>query len=88
MASSENGNASSERRIDDLVARCLDALVSGESVEPEQVLAEHPDVGAEVLSRLEAFRDLEAAARADDAPRTLGDYTIRRRVGRGGFGVV
>ncbi|MBI4601534.1 MAG: hypothetical protein HY721_06175 [Planctomycetes bacterium] len=87
------GGFDPEAEIDDLVASYVDRLVGGERVSPERVLEEHPDVGREVLSRLRVFLEAGGAEAASDdgagpALGTIGDYTLRRRIGRGGMGVV
>ena len=76
------------QRIDDLVAEYLDRLNSGETLDPFAILTAHPEVGAEVVDKLETFVDL--ATKTPEAPpvRILGDFTLRRQIGRGGMGAV
>jgi serine/threonine protein kinase len=85
----ENGArfARREEMVEEVVAAYLDRLNAGESLDPDAILLEHPDVGAEVLADLETF--VQAGGGATGVPcLTIGDYTLRRRIGRGGMGVV
>ncbi len=40
------------------------------------------------LTNLETFVDLSSGSDANEPLGTLGDYTLRRQIGRGGMGVV
>ena len=76
-----------EEMIEELVAAYLDRLNAGESLDPDAILLEHPDVGVEVLADLETF--VQVCGGTTGIPcLTIGDYTLRRRIGRGGMGVV
>jgi serine/threonine protein kinase/Tfp pilus assembly protein PilF len=74
--------------IDRKVGEYVDRINSGSSIDPIEVLAENPIDGPEILERLERFIDSFAVARTPDPLGTLGDYTLRRQIGRGGMGVV
>src|SRR5436305_15225372 len=89
-----------ERLLDEVVAAYLRAAADGQTPDRAQLLAEHPDLAADLV---EFFADqdrlqhlaapLRAVARAaageeDLVARTLGDFRILREVGRGGMGVV
>ncbi|MBI4604341.1 MAG: protein kinase [Planctomycetes bacterium] len=92
-ASGSRGGERSEERIQEIqeiAARYADRLIAGEKVEAEEVLAAHPTLGPEVLEHLEVFIGLGGpGASGEDCPLgTLGDYTLRRPIGRGGMGVV
>ena len=79
----DEGGSNSD--LDELVADYLDRLNSGESLDAFDILGEQPDLGSEILRGLRAFLELES----DNQPLgTLGDYTLRRQIGRGGMGVV
>ncbi len=73
--------------VDDIVAEYADRLIAGEKVEAEEILTTYPTLGGEILEQLEAFVHL--CPKTNDTPLgTLGDYTLRRQIGRGGMGVV
>jgi tetratricopeptide (TPR) repeat protein len=73
---------------EELLARYIDRLNDGERIDPALIRAEHPELGDKLLQDLEAFIDLSRAHEEMLTARTLGDYTLRRRVGRGGMGIV
>ncbi len=75
-------------KIDQLFAEYLDRLNAGEKLDPLNVLYEHPNVGPALLEKLEAFIDLAQDSPTGQPLGTLGDYTLRRQIGRGGMGVV
>ncbi|HAK95911.1 MAG TPA: hypothetical protein DCM87_13195 [Planctomycetes bacterium] len=91
MPDSNNNPASREGAgpsFEDLLARYIDRLNDGERIDPALIRAEHPELGDKLLQDLEAFVDLSRAHEEVLAARTLGDYTLRRRIGRGGMGIV
>lgn len=77
-----------EREIEELLAHYVDRLNAGERLDPHQILAEQPFRGAELLEEIEAFMAVHPSSAAAQPLGTLGDYTLRRQVGRGGMGVV
>ena len=77
-----------DQALEDLVARYVDRLTAGERLDRDQVLAEEPDRGQEILEQIEAFVAIGEPGRPLLPLGTLGDYTLRRQIGRGGMGVV
>ena len=78
----------SREEFEELLASYVERLNAGEGLDPDRILAENPIDGFELLEYLE---DYVAAAPggSDSSPLgTLGDYTLRRQIGRGGMGVV
>jgi tetratricopeptide (TPR) repeat protein len=76
------------QEIEDLLSRCLDELNEVGFIDPEQILAAHPDLGPAVLEDLQAYIQLRSDGNPAQLLGTLGDYTLRRQIGRGGMGVV
>jgi hypothetical protein len=75
------------------LARVLDQyladLEAGRAPPREQLLAEHPDLAAQLEPCLSGIEFIHRAARpGPEAPTRLGDFQIVREVGRGGMGVV
>src|SRR5262245_56592935 len=88
-----NGAASSPW-LDDLIDALSKRIQAGEAVDPEAVVAAHPEHAAALRRVLPAIQALavlspEAAAGGPgEALGELGDYRLLREVGRGGMGVV
>ncbi len=75
-------------KLERLVGRFVDRLTAGESIDPAKVLAEEPELGREVLKELETFLALGAPDRPSTPLGSLGEYELRRQLGRGGMGIV
>ncbi len=82
-----NSATQRERQLEELFAYYVDRLNEGDEINPQEILARHPELGAHLLEYLEGYIDPDAAPTMP-SDRTLGDYTIRRQIGRGGMGVV
>ncbi|MCH9035518.1 MAG: serine/threonine-protein kinase, partial [Planctomycetes bacterium] len=83
----KTGAGHEEHELEKLFASYVDRLNRGDELNPQEILAKHPLVGEQLLACLEDF------VGAGNAPinvqlQTLGDYTLRRQIGRGGMGVV
>ena len=89
VADGKKGNdpRNDEHELEELFASYVDQLNRGDELNPQAILAKHPLVGEQLLACLEDY------VGPDTAPinvqlQTLGDYTLRRQIGRGGMGVV
>ena len=80
--------ASDERDLEELFASYVDRLQSGEKLDAEKILAENTILGSELLDYLEEYIDRSSDGGDVEPLGTLGDYTLRRQIGRGGMGVV
>ncbi len=78
------------QRVDELLLAYIDRLNAGEWIHREVVEAEHPQLAAEIMVEFETFLRLgDGDGDGDTQPLgTIGDYELRRQVGRGGMGVV
>ena len=68
--------------------KLMDRLSDGEHLNSDVILEKHPELGEDVLRQLTLYIDLETTTAGDPPLGTLGDYTLRRQIGRGGMGVV
>ena len=74
--------------VDEIFALYVDRLNRGERLDANKIFAEHPRHAEELLELLEDFVEIADDGDASTPLGTLGDYTLRRQIGRGGMGVV
>ena len=84
--SKNNGNDDLE--FDLLVGHYIDQLNAGLRLDHDKIKSEHPDIASDLLTRLAAFEEIDVDFDVPAPLGTLGDYTLRRQIGRGGMGVV
>ncbi|MBN1835032.1 MAG: serine/threonine protein kinase, partial [Spirochaetales bacterium] len=82
---SDNTNSS---KLELLLAEYVDRLNAGEAFNIEKIRADHPRVAEELIAQLRVLQGLFQDNESSVALGTLGDYTLRRQIGRGGMGVV
>ena len=76
-----------EQELEELFASYVDQLNRGHELNPQEILTEHPLVGEQLLACLEDYIGTDTAPTSVQL-QTLGDYTLRRQIGRGGMGIV
>ena len=76
-----------EQQLEDLFASYVDSLNQGDELDPQEILSKYPLVGEQLLVCLEDYVGADTPS-IDSQIRTLGDYTLRRQIGRGGMGIV
>ncbi len=94
---------SREERLNEVLAAYLQAADAGQAPEPQELLAQHPDLADELAVFLSNQRRMEMVAVAPDPDATLGageaagvgtvvryvgDYEILKELARGGMGVI
>lgn len=94
-------NHTEQQHLTDILDRYLQRVERGESPDPDELLRQHPrwaDILRRYLESLgvlhQAVRGIHSAEQPVSFPtrlahdRVLGDYEIRRQIGRGGMGIV
>jgi eukaryotic-like serine/threonine-protein kinase len=87
-------SADRDLRLTQVLDAYLAALQAGTAPEQSVLLAQHPDLAAELRECLASLAFIRQAAQPaessgeEPAPRELGDFRIVREIGRGGMGVV
>ena len=80
-------DGSAEKEYETLLASYVDRLIEGSDLETEAILNAHPDCGDQLLQDLQSFISPSPVV-SDEPLGTLGDYTLRCQIGRGGMGIV
>jgi len=78
--------ASRDDLLAEILAECQEQKDRGEIVDYEAILAEHADLAEELRHYLSLSNRMDGVH--DDPPARIGDYEIRREIGRGGMGIV
>ena len=83
-----DGSYAKDDRLAELLWEHVNRLNRGESIDATQIRYDHPDLADELIAELETFQACRSDPDPEEAIGTLGDYTLRRQIGRGGMGVV
>ena len=86
--SSEHDDPHAESEFQRIFTQYVDELNVNAFVDPDQILQDHPELGPAILEDLETYIQLRPHEAVNEPLGTLGDYTLRRQIGRGGMGVV
>jgi hypothetical protein len=81
-SASEPGDLAAVQVFDAYLAR----IEAGHPADPEQLLAEHPEIAEQLRSFLDVANQIGQIA--GEPPPALEDYRIVREIGRGGMGIV
>lgn len=76
------------RELEDLLAEYWERREAGEPVTAEQFAAAHPPVQARLLAALRTMQGAADLLPSATLPERIGDYAVRRRLGRGAYGEV
>ncbi len=82
------GDPRSNAEFEALLAAYVEQLNLRGLIDPEQIMEDHPLLGAAILEDLEAYIAIRRDPEAHGPLGILGDYTLRRQIGRGGMGIV
>ena len=86
----DSHSSSDDSKLADLVFEYIERLNNGEKIDERQILGDQPELGPAIVTELRTFRHFDSELPASDSEplATLGDYTLRRQIGRGGMGVL
>ena len=75
---------------DEVFEEHLERINAGEPLARDEIRRLYPAFAARLIQELQLFEGLAGGreGRGDDHLGVLGDYTLRRQIGRGGMGVV
>ena len=79
---------SRDHELDLLLAEYVEQLNAGIPLDHDTIKAKHPRVADELLSKLETFQGIDVEFGQPEILGNVGDYTLRRQIGRGGMGAV
>ncbi|MBI4582951.1 MAG: protein kinase [Planctomycetes bacterium] len=71
-----------------LLAEYVERLNAGEAIDIAAIKKDHPEIAADLIHQLRLFQGVFQDPASPASLGTLGDYTLRRQIGRGGMGVV
>ena len=78
----------SSKKVEQFLAQYVERLTEGELLDPDEIRDNHPEIADALLAALGLFVDAGPDGDRNEPLGTLGDYTLRRQIGRGGMGVV
>jgi hypothetical protein len=95
MSASADDSSAREQRVNEAIAAWLEARDAGHAPNPDEFIAQHPELSDELKlffadhDRFERLAGpLQAGNDLDSTSRRFGDYELLEEVGRGGMGIV
>ncbi len=84
----ENQPTSRSDKLQELFEEHMDRLNAGEPIDRQSIERDHPEFASQLIHELRFFESLGSVPDRTAPLGTLGDYTLRRQIGRGGMGVL